>query len=95
MISIGKSARRLRESHGLTQRLAAERLGVSNVHLCNIENDKSAPSATLLEAYREVFGVDLYVMAWCEYGDIKALPKSVQKAARQLRDAWRSELLDN
>lgn len=67
-------------------------LGITNVHLCNIEKDKAAPSRLLLESYRETFGVDLYVMAWCVGGDIESLPASIQEAARQLQLAWQEEL---
>lgn len=92
MISIGATAKRLRDAFGLTQRVAAERLGISNVHLCNVEKNKSTPSTSLLEAYRREFGVDLYVLAWCEQGDAESLPPSVRSAARQLHKAWSREV---
>ena len=49
MIKIGKTARKLREAKGLTQKAAAEALGISQVHLSNIENNKSYPSKELLD----------------------------------------------
>lgn len=91
-ISLGKTARELRDSLGLTQRAAAEALGISYVHLCNIENDKSSPSADLLDRFRELWGVDLYVMAWCNYGDTNKLPMPLRKAAAKLADAWQQQL---
>ena len=63
MIMLGNTARHLRKSLGIKQREAAEALGVSVVHLCNVENNKSAPSAALLARYRELWDVDLYVLA--------------------------------
>lgn len=92
MISIGKTAKSIRETHGLSQKEAAEKLGISNVHLCNLENDKVSPSTDLLERYRDTFGTDLYVLAWCEHGDVEMLPKSVRAAARRLQEAWKSRL---
>jgi transcriptional regulator with XRE-family HTH domain len=92
MILLGKTARHLRETNGLTQREAAELLDVTVVHLSNIENDKSAPSPSLMERYRKLWGVDLYVLAWCLHGDPKKLPPAVRKPAAELADAWRTQL---
>ena len=92
MIRLGSTARHIRATRGLTQRAAAKALGVSYVHLSNIENDKSIPSPSLLTRYREVWGVDLYVLAWCLHGDTKKLPQSVRKPMAELAQAWRAEL---
>jgi transcriptional regulator with XRE-family HTH domain len=91
-IFLGKTARHLRESLGLTQRATAKALGISFVHLCNIENNKSTPSPRLLERYQTNWGVDLYVMAWCMDGDLKRLPNGLRRATSELADAWRAEL---
>lgn len=92
MIKLGNTARHLRESRGLTQRETAELLDVSVVHLCNIENNKSIPSRALIERYRDLWGVDLYVLAWCLHGDVRNLPPAVRKPAAALTKAWRNEL---
>ena len=92
MVNVGSAARYLRDRLGLTQRALAEQLGISCVHLCNIEKNKVVPSATLLERYRELWGVDLYVLGWCENGDDKKLPKSVRDAASALAEAWKAEI---
>lgn len=91
MIKLGSIARKVRAKEGLNQRQAAECLGISVVHLCNIENDKASPSAELLARYRELWGVDLYVLAWCLYGDVNRLPPAVQKYTSRLADAWRKQ----
>lgn len=91
-IKIGTAALELRQSLGLTQRAAAEKLGISYVHLCNIENDKADPSTALLDRYRELWGVDLYVYAWCRNGDVSKLPKPMQKAAEALSAGWRKQI---
>ncbi len=92
MIRLGKTARHLREKLGLTQRAAAERLGISYVHLCNVENDKATPSPELVEKYQQIWEVDLHVLAWCLYGDVKKLPISLRRPMMELAKAWREQL---
>ena len=94
MIHLGKTARYLRERKGLSQTAAADALGISQVHLSNIENNKSLPSPNLLERYRQLWGVDLYVLAWCLYGDPEQLPEAVRRPMRELAAAWRRQLGD-
>lgn len=91
MIKLGGIARRVRESKNISQKDAAELLEVSVVHLCNIENNKSAPSADLIARYRDLWNIDLYVLAWCLKGSTDKLPKQVQKAASQLSAYWKSQ----
>jgi transcriptional regulator with XRE-family HTH domain len=92
MIYLGKTARHLRESLGLTQRAAAEHLGISCVHLCNIEKNKSIPSPALLDRFRELWDVDLYVLAWCLHGDPNRLPKAIRKPMAELSKAWQGQI---
>jgi transcriptional regulator with XRE-family HTH domain len=92
MITLGKTARHLRESLGLTQRAAAKELGISDVHLCNVENNKAVPSPALLERYRELWNVDLYMLAWCLHGDSEQLPKGVRKPMAELAKAWQAQI---
>ena len=91
-IDLGDTAVYLRETRGLTQRAAAELLGITPVHLCNIEKGNANPSRELLSKYREVLGADLYVLAWCRQGSEDNLPMPLRSAARALRDAWANEL---
>ncbi|WZO98621.1 helix-turn-helix transcriptional regulator [Isosphaeraceae bacterium EP7] len=91
-IPLGKTARNLRETVGLTQRAMAEELGISAVHLCNIEKNKSVPSQDILDRYRALWGVDLYVLAWCLHGDIGSLPESLRAAAAAIAEGWQKEL---
>jgi transcriptional regulator with XRE-family HTH domain len=92
MIKLGKTARFVREKHKLSQKCAAEILGISAVHLCNIENNNAFPSPALLEKYREVWGIDLYVMAWCKFGDTSTMPAGLRHAAEVLAAAWMRDL---
>ena len=92
MIDLGETAAFIRESRGLTQRAAAEKLSITPVHLCNIEKGKAHPSHELLRKYREVMGVDLYVLAWCRNGDIDKLPAPIRESAKSLSAAWHEDL---
>jgi transcriptional regulator with XRE-family HTH domain len=92
MIRLGKTSRYLRESLGLTQRVVAENLGITIVHLSNIENDKTTPSPDLLDRYYKNWGVDLYVLAWCLYGDLEKLPPAIRNSANELAKAWKKKL---
>jgi transcriptional regulator with XRE-family HTH domain len=88
MIHVGRIARQLRETLGLTQQEIAEALGVTNVHISKIETEKSFPSQQLIDRYREEFGVDLYVYAWCQQGDVEKLPDAIRKPVADLARAW-------
>lgn len=91
MIKLGSTIKYVREAKGLTQRAAAGVLGVSDVHLCNLEHDKARPSAGLLKKMHEEWDIDLYILSWCLHGDLKRLPKAVRGPMEQLGRAWRSE----
>jgi transcriptional regulator with XRE-family HTH domain len=94
MMHIGKTARYVRERKGLTLRAAAELIGISHVHLCNIENNHAVASLQLLEKLKEVYGVDLIVLGWCLYGDLNRLPPAVRGPMKSLGEAWLKELGD-
>jgi transcriptional regulator with XRE-family HTH domain len=92
MIPIGKVIAHIRKSKGISQRDASYLFGISPVYLCNIEKGHAVPSPELLECIGETLGVDVYVVAWCLYGDVNKLPKAVRGPAERLTKAWRFEL---
>ncbi len=87
MIHVGSTARQLRESLGLTQVEMAGRLGISSIYVSRIENDHAFPTRQMIERYREKFGIDLYVLAWCQHGEIEKLPASLRQPAAALAKA--------
>jgi transcriptional regulator with XRE-family HTH domain len=89
MLKLGNTARLVRERAGITQRAAAELLGISVVHLCNIENNKSGVSDDLIAKYRKLWEVDLYMLAWCLHGDLESLPTGIRGPAAKLAEAWK------
>src|SRR3954469_15290400 len=92
MMHLGQTARYVRERKQLTLREAAAKLGISHVHLCNIENNRAVASLQLLEKMKDVYGVDLIVLGWCLYGDLNRLPPAVRAPMKALGDAWMKEL---
>jgi transcriptional regulator with XRE-family HTH domain len=92
MLNLGETARELRDRSGLSQVDAAERLGITQVHLSNIETNKARPSQDLIEKYRTVFGVDLYVYAFCTRGALSHMPKRVREASERLARIWQADL---
>jgi transcriptional regulator with XRE-family HTH domain len=92
MTSLGSTAKFVRETLGMTQRAAAEALGVSAVHLSNVERDVTPPSASLIARFTEVFGVDVYVLHYCTDDDTEDVPEGVNQARRKLAEALRRQL---
>lgn len=92
MYHIGEAARLVREKHQVSQKHAAELLGVSSVHLCNVEKGRTSPSYGLIESYRRIWNIDLYVLAWCLWGDLDRLPRSIRSASKKLGEAWLADL---
>jgi len=92
MLNLGETARELRERSGLSQVQAAKQLGITQVHLSNIETNKARPSPDLLDRFRSVFGVDLYVYAFCTRGDLQKMPRGLRDASARLAQVWQTEL---
>ncbi len=92
MIQIGITARRVRERLGLTQRAAADLLGVSAVHLSNVERGRTAPSSSLVARFRAVYKIDVYVLTYClEVGSDDA-PLGLRTARLLLAEAMQQAL---
>lgn len=92
---LGRTAATLRQRLGLTQRQVADSLGITVVHLSNIENNKAAPSQSLIDQYRRLWGIDLYVLAWCTNGNVERLPRPLRNAANKLAEAMERQLPDD
>jgi transcriptional regulator with XRE-family HTH domain len=92
MSLLGQTARFLCEQRQMTQRSAAEALGVSYVHLSNVERGKTEPSTKLLERFKILFGADLHVVAWCFFECDVNLPEPLRMHRQQLAIAWKVEL---
>lgn len=51
--------RKLRESKGMTTRMLAEEIGISNGQISKYENDIHEPTLSVLNKYKAYFGVSL------------------------------------
>lgn len=91
MYELGRTARQVREKLGMTQRAAADALGISAVHLSNVERGVTPPSASLIARLTELYGVDVWVLCYCE-GEHGPGSEVVRQARQQLAKALRSEL---
>jgi transcriptional regulator with XRE-family HTH domain len=94
MTAIGSTVRYVREKLGMTQKAAAEALGVSSVHLSNVERGVTPPSAMLISRFAEVYGVDVYVLNYCTGEDEGDVPEGVRQARRKLAEALRRQLAE-
>src|SRR5438046_2442729 len=94
MTSLGSTARFVREHLGMTQRAAAEALGVSAVHLSNVERGVTPPSASLIARFTEVYKVDVYVFHFCLEDDAAGAeaPEGVRQARKKLAEALSMQL---
>jgi transcriptional regulator with XRE-family HTH domain len=95
MIHVGKTVREFRETLRLTQQEMASVLGVTNVHLSNIENNKSFPSQDLIDRFRDKYEVDLYILTWCRDAESgEKIHAALRKPASLLAKAWEERLVD-
>ncbi len=95
MRAIGITVRCVRETLGMTQKAAAEALGVSSVHLSNVERGVTPPSASLMSRFAAVYGIDVYVLNYCTGDDHDDAPEGVNLARRKLAEALRQQLGNN
>lgn len=61
--SIGRTAE-LRENHGLTQSLLAERCGIDQGDISRIERGATTPTAPTLQRIAEALNADVRLVAW-------------------------------
>ena len=92
MINLGQACKHIRDSFSLSQRAAAEELGVTSAYLCRLENGQVAPTATMIDRIYDVWGIDLYMMAACLFSDESRFPSESRKSIRGLRDSWEKEI---
>ena len=91
-ISLGRAARDLRNRLKLSLRGAAAELGISYVHLCNVENDKASLSPETIERFHDTWGIDLYMYALAFYGDDRNTPKTLRAPVKALAEGWKKHI---
>jgi transcriptional regulator with XRE-family HTH domain len=58
---LAKATRSLRERFGFEQIELADRLGITNVHLCNLEAGRSTYSVHVVRRLSDIYGIDVYL----------------------------------
>lgn len=58
-MNFGLQLKYLRHKKGWSQRAAAKVIGITPVHLCNLEADKAWPSRKTVEAVERVYEVEI------------------------------------
>jgi len=91
-ISLGKAAQDLRGKLKLSLRDAAAELGVSYVHLCNVENCKASPSPEMIEKFHAAWGIDLYMYALAFFPDDRETPKELRSPVKALEEGWKRHI---
>ncbi len=91
-IRLGETAKYVRQAKKLTQREAGARIGISHVHLSNIETGKAEPSCATLEAMNAVYSVDLAALSWCLHNDASLYSHTIAELMIALSAAWRKEI---
>lgn len=91
MIELGETAKEIRTLLGLSQRAAAEALGVTPVHLCNVERNNGRPSLDLIDRYYAIWSVDLYAMSWCSQMSV-VVKGSRKRTLAAIANAYRKQL---
>lgn len=92
MINLGKAFKHLREKFELSQRAAAMELDISVVYVNRLENDKVAPTSTMIDRIFDQWGVDLYVLAACLFADESRFPGEARQPMRDLKAMWVEEI---
>lgn len=94
MLDIGAAIREVRGMLELSQREAARGMGISHVHLNNIENGRSYPTTGILEKVFASWGVDVYVYAALLQENTFRLLNMPDSTQARIRAAYRKEAAD-
>jgi transcriptional regulator with XRE-family HTH domain len=89
---IGDAIKYLRDRLGLSQRAAARELGISHIHLNNIENGKVSPTADMLEKFYSTWGIDVYMVAVAKFSSKREIPAQLADSVRALAAAWDGQI---
>lgn len=92
MVDIGEAIKRLRTQLELSQRKAAEEVGISHVHLSNLESGKASPTTSLLDKFFDAWGIDLYMYAVVISGDKSRLPAALASSFDGLLAVWKKDI---
>ncbi len=90
--TMGPAIRKMRLAKGLSAAKAASELGCSQSTISNIENRVYAISPALIQRIEDAWGINVYILCWCAYGDLSRLPEGCRESMRELTEIWRNEI---
>lgn len=91
-LPVYKAIKRIREALGWTIARMASEVGVHRTTWSKFESARYEVSLGTLERFRDVTGIDAYVLAYALHYDASHLSEEVQKAHRTLNAAWESQI---
>ena len=89
-ILLGRRIREYRTKAGLTQSQLAEKIGIDDKHLSNIERGKNMPNPTILCALAELFSIEIKDLF--EFGHLQA-PDDLKQEIIKMLDKFEAEEL--
>lgn len=96
-MNIGQVFKKLRkEKFKLSGSEMAKKLGISNVHLSNIENNRRGTNFKLLEKMSELLGIPVQVIFWFSI-DEDQLPSSILVEKQNIDamiDIWTDKMIN-
>jgi len=87
-LPIRKAIKLWRYALGWSQKRAAQELGVSQGWWSYNETGRGEFSLRFIERFRQVSGIDVYVLAYALYADLDKLPPRVRELTQQLGEEW-------
>ncbi len=92
-MEIGTAVRKLRKNKGLTQKVLAEKCGISANAMNQIENNTSFPHKNTIDKICEVLGIPVSYLLFFSIGE-DDVPEEKKVVFNSLNDAIKSVLLN-
>ena len=83
--AIAASIREIREAIGLSQREAADRIGCTNVHLCELESGRQNFTFAMLDEISSAYKEDVVIYAVIFHLDLGYFPPVARPAIKAAR----------
>jgi transcriptional regulator with XRE-family HTH domain len=91
-VPVHKAVKLIREANGWDKARVAADCGIGKSTWSYCESGSFEFSRRVLEAFREISGIDPYVLAYFLYYDASHLPEEVRAVHAKARDVWLKQL---
>ncbi len=89
---LAKATRELRERFGFEQIELAERLGMTNIHPCNLEAGRSTYSVHVVRKLSDIYGIDVYLYTAVTFVPLNCYATPLRENIRSMRMLMASEV---